>query len=140
MTTNDEEVASIITSLRDHVQDDQATGDTRLDDLLAAILNVKLNLFPGWIDRRREIAGLYRHGLLEIPLVKLPPILMIQDISTCTKTTSSEPFTWKKWGLKYWSPDASLAGPASLMSGPLATQGTLSFSGFGDRLRRSSGG
>ena len=33
-----------------------------------------------------------------------------------------------------------MAGPAPLMAGPLATQGTLSVSGFGNGLRRSSGG
>ena len=45
---------------------------SRLDNLQAAILNVKLDDFAGWVDRRREIASMYRQGLSEIPMVKLP--------------------------------------------------------------------
>lgn len=78
VTTNDENVANIIRQLRDHGQD-RSTGEvmrygfnTRLDNIQAAILNLKLKKLPTWIERRREIAEIYRRGLEEIPFVKLP--------------------------------------------------------------------
>ncbi|MFH1560492.1 MAG: DegT/DnrJ/EryC1/StrS family aminotransferase [Chloroflexota bacterium] len=78
VTTNDADIADRITSLRDHGQD-RNTGDirfygfnTRLDNLHAAILNVKLRYFPGWIQRRREIADAYWSGLSEVPFIKVP--------------------------------------------------------------------
>jgi dTDP-4-amino-4,6-dideoxygalactose transaminase len=78
VTTDDEEVASRITGLRDHGQD-RNTGDvrfygynTRLDNLQAAILNVKLQYFPKWLERRREIANIYWNGLSEVPFVTVP--------------------------------------------------------------------
>ena len=78
VTTNDADVAGTITWLRDHGQD-RTTGEirgygfnTRLDNIQAAILNTKLAYFPGWIQRRREIASLYHQGLNEIPSVTVP--------------------------------------------------------------------
>jgi dTDP-4-amino-4,6-dideoxygalactose transaminase len=46
--------------------------NSRLDNLQAAILNVKLKYFPSWIERRREIAGRYREGLRDLRQLKLP--------------------------------------------------------------------
>jgi len=40
---------------------------TRLDNLHAALLNMKFNYFEQWIKRRRTIAGMYDAGLLGIP-------------------------------------------------------------------------
>jgi len=40
---------------------------TRLDNLHAAILNMKFNYFDKWIERRRQIATLYDKGLSNIP-------------------------------------------------------------------------
>ena len=78
VTTNDEEVARKITSLRDHGQD-RSTGDivffgfnTRLDNLHAAILNVKLAYFDGWLKRRRQIAEMYREALADVGQIRLP--------------------------------------------------------------------
>lgn len=78
VTTDDEDIAGRISSLRDHGQD-RNTGDirfygfnTRLDNLQAAILNVKLKYFPGWIERRREIADAYWNGLSEVPFLRVP--------------------------------------------------------------------
>jgi len=45
----------------------------RLDNLQAAILDVKLKKLPKWIERRREIAKMYQEGLCEIKEIKLPP-------------------------------------------------------------------
>ena len=47
--------------------------NSRLDNLQAAILNVKFEYLPEWIKRRREIAKIYDKGLSGIAGVKLPP-------------------------------------------------------------------
>ena len=79
VTTNDTEIAERIRLLRDHGQN-RATGDilcfgfnSRLDNLQAAILSVKLKHLPQWIERRRELANLYHQGLSDLPELKLPP-------------------------------------------------------------------
>lgn len=44
-------------------------GDnSRLDELQAAILRVKLKRLDGWNRRRREIAGVYREAFAELPV------------------------------------------------------------------------
>ncbi|OGO02802.1 MAG: hypothetical protein A2Y72_00470 [Chloroflexi bacterium RBG_13_53_26] len=77
--TNDEGFAEKIRLLRDHGR--PSTDKTkhvcygftgRLDNLQAAILDVKFKYVPSWIQRRREIASLYERGLVNIPGVKLP--------------------------------------------------------------------
>lgn len=78
VTTNDSRIAREIALLRDYGED-RETGEvlyfgfnSRLDNLQAAILNVKLRHFEGWIHRRRHIADLYRTGLTDIPQLRLP--------------------------------------------------------------------
>lgn len=44
-----------------------------LDNIQAAILNVKLSYLPKWIKRRREIAKIYHDSLKDIEEIKLPP-------------------------------------------------------------------
>ena len=44
----------------------------QLDNLQAAILNVKLKYFAGWIRRRRQIADIYREGLANVRQLRLP--------------------------------------------------------------------
>ena len=78
VSTNDEGFAEKIRFLRDHGRKGKdelvCYGFTsRLDNLQAAILNVKFRYLPGWIKRRRQIAGLYEKGLKGISGVKLPP-------------------------------------------------------------------
>ena len=46
---------------------------TRLDNLHAAILNMKFNYFEQWVERRRTIAKMYDEGLSGIPGLLLPP-------------------------------------------------------------------
>ena len=77
--TNDGEIAEKIRLLRDHGYQ-RSTGDilyygynSRLDNLQAAILNVKLKYLPGWIERRRELASRYHQGLSDLQELKLPP-------------------------------------------------------------------
>jgi dTDP-4-amino-4,6-dideoxygalactose transaminase len=78
-TTNDEKVKEKICLLRDHGQD-RKTGkilfygfNSRLDNLQAAILNVKLKYVPEWNERRRELANFYHKGLSDLRDIKLPP-------------------------------------------------------------------
>jgi len=79
LVTNNREIAEKATALRDHGQV-RATGDilfygynSRLDNVQAAILDVKLKYLPGWIERRRELASLYEEGLGSLQQVKTPP-------------------------------------------------------------------
>jgi dTDP-4-amino-4,6-dideoxygalactose transaminase len=46
--------------------------NSRLDDLHAGILSVKLKKLDAWNDRRREIAAMYTAGLKDVPGIKLP--------------------------------------------------------------------
>ena len=79
LVTNSKEVAEKVRLLRDHgVQ--RSTGDilfygfnSRLDNLQAAILDIKLRYLPQWIERRRELADFYHRGLSNLSPVKLPP-------------------------------------------------------------------
>ena len=78
VVTNSEEIADKIKLLRNHGR--MENGDIaawsfncRLDNLHAAILDLKLNYVPTWIERRREIAGLYHEQLSDIPQLQLPP-------------------------------------------------------------------
>ena len=78
VTTNDENLAETIRLLRDHGQKTKTEivcygFNSRLDNLQAAILNVKFKHLPEWIERRRKIANLYYQGLSDISEVKLPP-------------------------------------------------------------------
>ena len=79
VVTNDRELAEKIHLLRDHGQQ-RETGEilfygfnSRLDNMQAAILDVKLKYLPRWIERRRELASLYEEGLSGLPQIKTPP-------------------------------------------------------------------
>jgi dTDP-4-amino-4,6-dideoxygalactose transaminase len=78
LLTNDADVARKMSLLRDHGRDE--TGlvvtwglNSRLDNLQAAVLNVKLRLLDSEIERRRAIARMYREGLEGIEDLTLPP-------------------------------------------------------------------
>jgi len=77
VVTNNEEIAEKIRLFRNHGQKPPEIicygWTSRLDNLQAAILNVKLKYLPEWIKRRREIAEIYNKGLADISQVKLPP-------------------------------------------------------------------
>jgi aminotransferase EvaB len=77
LCTNNEEIAIRVRELRDNGR--TATGGvngygycSRLDNLHAALLDVKLKHIPEWIKRRREIAHQYYEGLNEISELHLP--------------------------------------------------------------------
>ena len=78
IVTDNEELAEKVRLLRDHGRKTKNEVvcfgfNSRLDNLHAAMLNVKLRYLPRWIERRREIARLYDQGLSDLPQVKLPP-------------------------------------------------------------------
>lgn len=79
VTTNNEEIEEKIRLLRDHGLQ-RTTGkilfygfNSRLDNIQAAILNVKLKYLLKWIERRREIAKIYHEGLPDLAEVEMPP-------------------------------------------------------------------
>ena len=78
LLTNNADMARKMSLLRDHGRDE--TGlvvtwglNSRLDNLQAAILNVKMRDLDSEIERRRAIARLYRDGLQGIDDLVLPP-------------------------------------------------------------------
>ncbi|MFH0791990.1 MAG: DegT/DnrJ/EryC1/StrS family aminotransferase [bacterium] len=78
ITTNNQDIAQKVRLLRDHGQETKTNivcygWNSRLDNLQAAVLNVKLAYLSDWIKRRREIAKIYSHMLTGIKEIKLPP-------------------------------------------------------------------
>ena len=78
VVTNSSEINEKIRLLRDHGQN-RSTGDilgygfnSRLDNLQAIVLDVKLRHLPDWIERRRELAALYEKGLSSLQQVQIP--------------------------------------------------------------------
>ena len=79
IVTNDEQIAEKIRLLRDHGFKRDTNEllmygfNSRLDNIQAAILNVKMKYLPEWIDRRRSIAVMYERGLKGVGDIILPP-------------------------------------------------------------------
>lgn len=78
LTTNDSALARKMSLLRDHGRDENGLVITwglnsRLDNLQAAVLNVKFRQLETEIERRREIARRYRDGLQGLEDFVLPP-------------------------------------------------------------------
>jgi dTDP-4-amino-4,6-dideoxygalactose transaminase len=78
VTTNDPELARFVTLVRFNGEDRQ-TGEFHhhgytalLDNVQAAVLDVKLRHLPAWIEHRRTIANQYREGLKGIEGLRLP--------------------------------------------------------------------
>ncbi len=78
VVTNSEEFANTIKLLRNHGR--KPDGDiafwsfnSRLDNLHAAMLDLKLKHLPAWLERRREIAAIYQEHLQGLPQLHLPP-------------------------------------------------------------------
>ncbi|MHA2276498.1 MAG: DegT/DnrJ/EryC1/StrS family aminotransferase [Candidatus Kariarchaeaceae archaeon] len=77
LCTDSEKIAIQVRELRDNGR--TSTGGvngygycSRLDNLHAALLDVKLKHIPSWIKRRREIADQYKNGLNDISELHLP--------------------------------------------------------------------
>ncbi|MGA9797665.1 MAG: DegT/DnrJ/EryC1/StrS family aminotransferase [Terriglobales bacterium] len=79
VATNNKDIATAIRKLRNHgslQRSHHSIGyNSRLDDIHAAVLRVKLKRVDEWSDRRRAIAKLYDQGLTEasITLPLTPP-------------------------------------------------------------------
>ena len=79
LTTNDDEMMRNIKLLRDHGFKRDTNEllmygfNSRLDNIQAAMLGIKLRYLPDWIKRRRQIAAKYEKGLKKISALKLPP-------------------------------------------------------------------
>jgi len=78
LTTDDPDIARKTALLR-YNGEDRETGEYHyhgysclLDNIQAAVLEVKLRHLPKWIERRRAIAELYRQGLSDIEDLILP--------------------------------------------------------------------
>lgn len=77
LVTNDEAIAEKVRMLRDHGR--MPNGDLagwsfncRLDNLHAAVLDLKLKQVPAWLTRRREVAAIYHQHLADMPQLLLP--------------------------------------------------------------------
>ena len=79
VVTNDERIMREIKLLRDHGFKRDTNEllmygfNSRLDNIQAAMLDIKLKYLPDWIKRRRAIAAMYENGLKGIAGLKLPP-------------------------------------------------------------------
>ena len=78
LVTDDEDVSERTRLFRDHGQKTKTEivyhgWNSRLDNLQAAILNVKFKYLPEWLKRRREIAEIYNKGLSNVSDINLPP-------------------------------------------------------------------
>jgi dTDP-4-amino-4,6-dideoxygalactose transaminase len=78
VVTSDAHLASRLRELRDHgrVSKTGFSGwgyNCRLDNLQAAILDLKLKKVPEWISQRRRLAAIYDEELADVAEVKRPP-------------------------------------------------------------------
>ena len=78
VTTNDPDIARTVSLLR-YNGEDRETGEYHhhgytalLDNVQAAVLDVKLPHLPHWIEHRRRIGARYRAGLEGVPALRLP--------------------------------------------------------------------
>jgi dTDP-4-amino-4,6-dideoxygalactose transaminase len=78
VTTDKPALARMVQLLR-YNGEDRETGEYHyhgytalLDNVQAAVLDVKLRHLPSWIEHRRQISERYRHGLAAIPELQLP--------------------------------------------------------------------
>lgn len=77
LTTNDEDLAKKASLIRNYGSEKKYYNDiigvnSRLDELQAAFLSVKLKYLNGWLDERRKIAASYNEKLAGIRRLTLP--------------------------------------------------------------------
>jgi dTDP-4-amino-4,6-dideoxygalactose transaminase len=78
VTTNDSQLAQRVRRLRNGGQTDRYRHDefgvnSRLDEMQAAILRVRLPFLRRWTERRRALARTYRTTLADVNAVVVPP-------------------------------------------------------------------
>ena len=78
VTTDDPDIATMVSRLR-YNGEDRETGEYHyhgytalLDNVQAAVLDVKLRYLPQWIEHRRQTATYYREGLSGVGDLQLP--------------------------------------------------------------------
>lgn len=79
--TNDSNIDKNMRLYRDHGQvrrdgkiDIAFHGfNSRLDNIQAAVLSLRIKLLDSWVSRRREIASQYNEGISNNPIIKTPP-------------------------------------------------------------------
>ena len=79
IVTNDEKLAARLRALRNHGQTGQYLStergwNSRLDELQAAILRVKLRHMEEWTAKRQELARLLRLSAQDLPGIVLPRV------------------------------------------------------------------
>lgn len=79
VTTDDPDIARMVTLLRFNGED-RETGEFHhhgytalLDNVQAAVLDVKLVHLPAWVEHRRAVAARYHAGLQDVAGVTVPP-------------------------------------------------------------------
>lgn len=88
VATNDPAMDEKLRLLRDHGQRLPKTREelefygynSRLDNMWAAIASIKFVHFPGWLDRRRGLAGRYQQALGGIAELTLPSAPSADDV------------------------------------------------------------
>lgn len=76
ITTNDDELAEVLRALRNYGSHEKYKNlyqgvNSRLDEIQAAMLSVKLRHLSAHTERRRQIARLYQNGITN-PAIRLP--------------------------------------------------------------------
>lgn len=79
VTTNDDDIATLCRQLRNHGETAKYVHsrvglNSRLDEIQAAILRVKLGHVEAWNARRRELAALYTSRLLQLDNLVVPQV------------------------------------------------------------------
>ena len=74
ITTNDEKLAALLQKMRNYGQSKKYYHDfvgvnSRLDELQASVLDLKLRYLDGWNERRRKLAELYNSLLKNTPVI-----------------------------------------------------------------------
>lgn len=78
VTTNDDEIANKVRYMRYNGEDRETrkfsyhSHNLIMDNVHAALLNVKFKYFKEWLARRQEISERYKKGLSGVPQIKLP--------------------------------------------------------------------
>jgi dTDP-4-amino-4,6-dideoxygalactose transaminase len=77
--TQSEDLAAHLKSLRNHGLtapgvSSESGGNSRLDELQAAVLRVKLRHLDHWIQKRRELAALYDERFADTPDIQVPRV------------------------------------------------------------------
>lgn len=80
IVTNDDELAAAVRKLRNYgsvvkYQHELVGWNSRLDELQAAFLSVKLRQLAAWTRARRDAAAAYREGLAGLPGLTLPSVI-----------------------------------------------------------------